>query len=150
VGRRTAYEWFAKFKAGQDELEDQPRSGRPQEVDRQAVLEAIEESPSLTTRMLAEDFDCCFKTIASILHELGKIWMKTRWVPHELTLAQEAKRLSVAQTLLDRHRHVPFLDQLITGDEKWVSFNTPNPQHEWRSPGERRARRQRRTFDRRR
>ena len=68
VGRQTAYDWFAKFKAGEDNLNDQPRSGRPKEVDRQAVLEAIEEHPSLTCRMLADDFDCSPQTIANILH----------------------------------------------------------------------------------
>ena len=33
VGRQTAYDWFAKFKAGEDNLNDQPRSGRPKEVE---------------------------------------------------------------------------------------------------------------------
>lgn len=136
IGESTAREWFAKFRAGEESIEDKPRSGHPQEVDRQAVLEAIEETPSLTTRMLAEDFDCDQKTIVNMLHELGKIWKKTRWVPHELTEAQKRKRVNAAQSLLDRQRQAPFLDQLITGDEKWISFKNPDPQHEWRSSEE--------------
>jgi histone-lysine N-methyltransferase SETMAR len=134
IGERTAREWFAKFRNGEEGLEDKSRSGRPQEVVRQAVLAAIEETPSLTTRMLAEDFDCEQSTIVRILHELGKVWKKTRWVPHELTPAQKTKRLNAAQALLDRHCRASFLDQLITGDEKWVSFSNPDPQHEWLSP----------------
>uniref|UniRef100_A0A914ECJ0 Transposase n=1 Tax=Acrobeloides nanus TaxID=290746 RepID=A0A914ECJ0_9BILA len=39
-------------------VEDNPRSGRPREVDRVAVVNAVEEHPSMTIRMLAEDFDC--------------------------------------------------------------------------------------------
>ncbi|KAJ1346710.1 hypothetical protein KIN20_001599 [Parelaphostrongylus tenuis] len=35
---------------GEESLEDQPRTGRPKEADRQNVLEATEEDPSLTTR----------------------------------------------------------------------------------------------------
>jgi histone-lysine N-methyltransferase SETMAR len=137
IGRSTAKEWFAKFNAGNEELEDKARSGRPIEVDRQAVLNAIEETPSLTTRMLADDFDCDHTTIVQILHELGKVWKKTRWVPHELTEAQKTKRVNAAQILLNRQRRTPFLaNQLITGDEKWISFKNPDPQHEWRSPGE--------------
>jgi histone-lysine N-methyltransferase SETMAR len=73
VAKRTAREWFAKFKAGEDSLEDQPRSGRPQEVDRQAVIEMVEQSPSLTCRMLAEEFDCHYSTIDRILNEAGKV-----------------------------------------------------------------------------
>ena len=94
---RTAQRWFKTFKEEEkDRLTDNPSSGRPIEVDRQAVLEAIEETPSLTTRMLAEDFDCDQKTIVNILHELGKIWKKTRWVPHELAKAQKRKRVNCA------------------------------------------------------
>ena len=94
---RTAQRWFKTFKEEEkDRLTDNPHSGRPIEVDRQAVLEAIEETPSLTTRMLAEDFDCDQKTIVNILHELGKIWKKTHWIPHELTEAQKRKRVNCA------------------------------------------------------
>ena len=74
VGESTARRWFAKFREGEESFEDKPRSGRPKEVDRQEVLEAIEETPSLTTRMLADDFDYDQKTIVNILHELGKVW----------------------------------------------------------------------------
>lgn len=146
VAERTARKWYGKFRAGEDSLEDQPRSGRPQEVDRQAVLAAVEETPSLTTRMLADDFNCDHSTIVRILNELGKVWMKTRWVPHELTPAQMTKRVNGAQTLLNRQNRVPFLDQLITGDEKWISFKNPNPQHEWRSPGEKSSARPKKDF----
>ena len=72
----TAIRWFAKFSDGEESFEDQPRAGRPREVDREAVLAAIEESPSLTTRMLADDFGCVHGTIENILHEAGKVWKK--------------------------------------------------------------------------
>jgi transposase len=36
-------------------LKDKERSGRPREVNREAVLHAIEANPTLTTRMLADD-----------------------------------------------------------------------------------------------
>jgi len=71
VGGSTVRDWFRKLAAGEESLEDKPRSGRPQKIDRQAVLAKIEESPSMTTRMLAEDFDCHHSTIEEILHEAG-------------------------------------------------------------------------------
>jgi hypothetical protein len=87
--------------------------------------------------MLAEDFDCDQSTIVRILHELGKVWKKIRWVLHELTAAQKTKRVDCTQTLLNRQNETPFLtNRLITGDEKWISFKNPDPQHEWRSPSE--------------
>jgi histone-lysine N-methyltransferase SETMAR len=72
VSVRTAQEWFKKFREGNEDLSDKPRSGRSREVNRQAVVNAIEEDPSMTTRMLADDFDCDHVTILTILHEAGK------------------------------------------------------------------------------
>ena len=108
VGKSTVYDWFKRFEEGEESLEDRERPGRPIEVDRGAVLCAIEEYPSLTTRMLAEDFGCGHTIIERILHELGKVWKKTRWVPHELTEAQKAKRVEVAQALLARQEQMHF------------------------------------------
>ena len=58
VAKRTAYEWFSKFKNNQMEIADKKRAGRPREIDRAAVVNTVEAHPSMTTRMLAEDFDC--------------------------------------------------------------------------------------------
>ncbi|KAI1708099.1 histone-lysine N-methyltransferase SETMAR [Ditylenchus destructor] len=53
----------------------------PREVDREAVVNAVEEHPSMTTRMLAEDFECSHMQINRILHDAGKKWLKSQWVP---------------------------------------------------------------------
>ena len=37
IGRSTAKEWFAKFNAGTEDLEDQPRSGRPVSIENAAT-----------------------------------------------------------------------------------------------------------------
>lgn len=137
VGDRTVRERFAEFKNGNESLTHNQGAGRPKEIDRQAVLNAIETSPSLTTRMLADQFECAQSSIVEILKELGKVWKKTRWVPHELTEAQKAKRVNAAQVLLDRQTETPFLaNRLITGDEKWISYVNPNPHGQWLDPNE--------------
>ena len=136
VGKSTVYEWFQKFCEGEESLEDRTRLGRPIEVDRQAVLDTIEEHPSLTTRMLAEDFGCGHTIIENILHELGKVWKRhvgspMSWLQHKRQNGwQLRKHCWIAKS------NMPFLDQLITGDEKWISFNNTNPHHEWRYPGQ--------------
>jgi histone-lysine N-methyltransferase SETMAR len=137
VTKQTAYNWYAKFGEVGRNLKDKPRSGRPQEVDRDAVLSAIEENPTLTTRMLAEDFVCHHSTIEGILHGAGLKWRKTRWVPHKLTEAQKQKRVQVATELRKRQRADPFLQNLVTMDETWLPFNNPNPHNAWLLPGQR-------------
>jgi histone-lysine N-methyltransferase SETMAR len=72
IAERTARKWYKIFDEEGDRLTDNPRSDRPREVDRQAVVNAIEENPLMTTRMLADDFDCGKTTIEEILHEAGK------------------------------------------------------------------------------
>lgn len=125
VSISTAKRWFAKFKSGDLSLEDKERPGRPQEIDRDAVLAAIEEDPTQTTRMLAIEFQCAHKQIVRILHELGKRNIKSRWVPHELNENQKKARVNAAEHLLARQKSQPFLDLIVTCDEKWVFFNNP-------------------------
>ncbi|KAJ1363511.1 hypothetical protein KIN20_023396 [Parelaphostrongylus tenuis] len=76
----------------------------------------IEENSPTTWRMLADEAECCFKTIANILHELGKkVWRKLKWVEHELTEALEPwKRAKLAH-----HARGPdFLDDEIACDDR--------------------------------
>ncbi len=72
VTDRTARNWFSKFRKDETNLEDKPRSGRPNEVDCHVVLSVIEDNPSMISRMLADDFDCDHALILKILHEAGK------------------------------------------------------------------------------
>lgn len=72
VAQRTAERWFSNFRSDKMDIDDKPRSGRPREVDRDAVVNAVEEHPSMTTRMLTEDFDCSHMQIERILLDAGK------------------------------------------------------------------------------
>ncbi|GFS29906.1 HTH_48 domain-containing protein [Trichonephila inaurata madagascariensis] len=58
ISESQCREWFARFKSNVISLADKP-PGRDQlsNFDDQALLEAVEESESLTTQMLAEDFN---------------------------------------------------------------------------------------------
>ena len=71
---RTAQHWFNRFRNGNLELDDLPRSGRPVEVDMDALKQLIEEDPRLTTRCLAERLGCVHATVETHLKELDKTW----------------------------------------------------------------------------
>ncbi|KAI1720735.1 histone-lysine N-methyltransferase SETMAR [Ditylenchus destructor] len=44
VVQRTEYEWYSKFNSEILTIEDNPRSGCPREVDRAAVVYAVEDT----------------------------------------------------------------------------------------------------------
>lgn len=132
---RTAQRWFKTFKEGDERLTDLPRSGRPREVNREDVIARIEEEPTLTCRMLADEFDCAHNTIWHTLQEAGKKCLKTKWVPHELTDVQKQKRFDAATRLLEQFNNGNLdLDCILTCDEKWVAYDNPHRANEWRSP----------------
>uniref|UniRef100_A0A914D1S0 Mos1 transposase HTH domain-containing protein n=1 Tax=Acrobeloides nanus TaxID=290746 RepID=A0A914D1S0_9BILA len=52
VAYTTAKRWFSKFRSGNLETDDKMRFGRPREVDRDAVVNTVEDHSSMTTHML--------------------------------------------------------------------------------------------------
>ncbi|KAI1699450.1 histone-lysine N-methyltransferase SETMAR [Ditylenchus destructor] len=44
VNRMTVWRWFSNFKKNQMDTADKKRSGRPQEVERAAVVNAVEDT----------------------------------------------------------------------------------------------------------
>ena len=125
IGKRTVEEWFARFKNGDTSLEDKPGRGRPSDFDDQALLAAVEEDESLTTRMLANQFNCGQSTIVYRLKKLGKVWKMAGWVPHELSDQNKADRVRIFSELLQRNEDNPFLNNMVTGDESWILFKNP-------------------------
>ena len=79
------------FSSGNFNLKDSPRSGRPKSLDQEAIKDAVEVNPKLTSRELAQLFNTTHTTIISYLHVLGKISKLGQWVPHELNDAQRSQ-----------------------------------------------------------
>ena len=96
VGKDTVYDWFKRFKSGDTSL----GRGRPSDFDDQALQMAVEEDESLTTRMLAEQFDVDHSTIVRRLKKLGKVWKLSGWVPHELTDHNKAERVRIFKNVI--------------------------------------------------
>lgn len=84
---------FKKFKFSDTSLPDKEGRGRPSNFDDQALLAAVEADESLTTRLLAEDFNVDHSTIVRGLKKHGKVWKLAGRVPHELSGNNKAERV---------------------------------------------------------
>jgi transposase len=129
VSLKTIQRWYRRFKINDFSLEDQPRSGRPNDFDETALVNRIREDNKQTSRDLATQLQCEHTTIENHLHAMGYTSKFGTWVPHDLTDHMKWQRLSVSVALLTRHHRRSFLPHLITGDEKWVlyvNYRRPN------------------------
>ena len=127
----TASRWFNRFKGRDYSLEDQPRSGRPVEVDLDRLETLIESDPRHNTRCLAFMLGCSQSTIERHLVELGFRSILNVWVPYDLTVSQKNQRMDICTSLLSKKRNFGWLDNLITGDEKWVLYINNYRQRSW-------------------
>lgn len=133
VNERTAQFWFSKFSRGDDSLEDAPRPGRPEVIDNEELKAEIELDTKQSCQVLAERFNVSDETIRLHLHQLGRTFKLSQWVPHELTADNKIQRLSICSSLLSRHNNAPFLDRMLTCDEKWVLYSNPKRSRHWLS-----------------
>ncbi|GBN32872.1 Histone-lysine N-methyltransferase SETMAR [Araneus ventricosus] len=81
----TVKVWFRKFKAGNFDIEDEPRSGHPIEVDCEQFKQIIEQDRNVSTRTIALELDVCHKSIVNALKRINVMFKFNCWVPHELT-----------------------------------------------------------------
>jgi len=134
---RTVQRWFGKFRNGDTDLEDKPRSGAPAEFDHDdALLEAVREDCRVTTRELAEEFGTSHDSIARHLRRLGVEFKYGKWSPKELNEEQKAERLRVFTAHLARHAKKPFLHNLVAGDETMLVFENAGRSSQWVVSGE--------------
>lgn len=136
VSEVTCKRWFAKFRSGDTGLLDKPRSGRPVELENDALEVLLKANPRQTTRELAAQLDTTEATIDRHLWELGKVHKFGSWVPHELSENDKLQRFTTCTSLLSRQNREPFLERLVTGDEKWALYVNVRHKRQWLDPGE--------------
>ena len=53
------------------------------------------------------------------------------WVPHKLSEKNLLDHISACNSLLKHNENVPFLKQIVTGDEKWILYNNVEWKRSW-------------------
>ena len=121
----TVQKLFERIKIGAGNMEDLPRFGRPVQFDDESVKSlVVGAKPQLTADEVAEKFNSFHGTIHRHLHAIGKVSKLGKWVPHELSEKNRQYRIKVFTSLFSRQCQCPFLDRIITGDEKWMLCHT--------------------------
>ena len=131
VTDRTCYKWFVKFCAGDFLLDDAPRSGRPVEVDIDQIETSIENNQRYTTWEIADIFKISKSSVENHLHQLGYVNCFDVWVPHKLSKENLLDHISACDSLLKCNKNIPFLKQIVTGDEKWILYDNVEQKRSW-------------------
>jgi hypothetical protein len=90
--RSSVFEWFKRFKGGREDLQDDPRSGRPSTSRNADIIANICEMVTRDSRfrMMSNELNINKETIRQILHEdLRKRKICAKFVPHSLTDEQK-------------------------------------------------------------
>lgn len=136
VSECTVQRWFKKFREGDFSLEDKEGRGRTLSIDEDVLKTLVEENPRTTVRELAENLSVSKSTVADHLKAIGKVKKLETWVPHALTERQKFHRHEVCTALLCRNRNEPFLDRIVTCDEKWILYDNSKRSGQWLDKGE--------------
>jgi [histone H3]-lysine36 N-dimethyltransferase SETMAR len=143
---RTLRRWVEGFRSGRHTVEDLPRSGRPVSAITNEIIhnveQAVVEDAHITTEEVAEECGISAGTVHTILHErLRMRKISSRWVPHLLSTAQQAERVELAQSLLNKMRRwgAEGIRRIVTGDETYIYYHEPGSRSErmaWTRQGE--------------
>ena len=118
-----------KIRAGDFSLDDAPWSGRTVESDRIETLD--ENNKRYTTWEVADILKISKSSAENHLHQLGYVHCFDVWVPHKLRIKNLLDRISTCDSLLKHNEKVPFLKQIVVGDEKWILCNNVQWKRSW-------------------
>lgn len=127
----TVRKWFARFRAGNLNVEDEHRPGRPTVIEIDEIISLVTSNPLLTIKELEALTGASVGTIWDRLHKAGFVNKRNVWLPHELNDRQLQKRWDVCDILLKKNSTEPFLKRVITGDEKWILYRNVTQKKSW-------------------
>jgi len=87
-------------------------------------LKVLVETKSRTLiRELAEKLGVSKSAVSDYLERIGKTKKLDKWMPHQLSENQKNRHFEVCSALILREQNNPFLDRIVTFDEKWILYD---------------------------
>jgi len=100
-------------------VEDAPRSARPVGENCDKIAELVERDRHSSSHTIGQGLGISHQTVINHLKKVGV----TKKLEHELTQKNVFDRIDASESLLNRNKIDPFLKRMVTGDEKWVTYD---------------------------
>ncbi|GFV72868.1 histone-lysine N-methyltransferase SETMAR [Trichonephila clavipes] len=105
------------------DVKDAPRTDRPVVENVDKTTEIIEVDRHVRIRSNTQELKIDHKKILSHLRKVGFRKKLEVWEQHQLTPINIIGRISIYKVLSKRNEINAFLKWMVTGDEKWVTYD---------------------------
>ena len=125
------FQWHKRFVEGREDMEDDPKSGRPctstTDTNIEKVWSLVRSDHRLTTCVIAKEVGTVKEMVHTILVDtLGLRKVCVKIVPRLLTEEQKAQQLNACRDILQQmEADEKLLENVITGDKSWVFQYNP-------------------------
>lgn len=83
LSERACRDWFQRFRNGDFDMNDKPRSGHPKKFQDEELQALLDVDNTLTQKELAKALHVEQSAISERLHAMGKIRKLGKWIPQE-------------------------------------------------------------------
>ena len=97
----------------------------------------MEENPQTNTRRLSEELGASKDTIHREIKTFGKSYRNCGSLPHELKTQQAQRGVDICRHLISNPMDDRFIRRIVTCDEKWVYYCSPDALKQWLGPHQR-------------
>ncbi|XP_032684750.1 histone-lysine N-methyltransferase SETMAR-like, partial [Odontomachus brunneus] len=105
------------------DVKDESCSGRPITEKSDKIMEKVKRDKHVSSVEIARKLGIDHKTVLNHLHKAGYKKKLDVWVPHVLNVKNMMDQINICNALLKRNEIELFLKRMITGDEKWVTYD---------------------------
>ncbi|XP_029645333.1 histone-lysine N-methyltransferase SETMAR-like [Octopus sinensis] len=102
-------------------LEDEKGRGRACSLNNEQF---VGRNPRKSVREMSQALSVGVATVSRSLQKIGTVKKLDKLVPHELNENQKVRHLEVCSMFYLRNTNDPFLDRIVTCDEKWTLYDS--------------------------